>query len=202
MARRRPPGLSSRVRRVRGERHPWTANNGQVVDLPLMVDIAEFDDAGTAVWKVEATIDRCDDGPRLVDLRVVSARGIDTDSTQRDFRWATPVEIVSVTVPELMAAGIDPFTYHFPLAGYPSAAQVERSAPTHLTDDFLTEIAYRYVHLGRGYAKTIARQRNVSPRTVVSWVEKARERGILSAPATPGAVGGTVLRDRRARPRD
>lgn len=201
MVRHRPAGLSSRVRRARGARHPWVAANGQVVDLPLVVDIAEVDGAsGTVVWKVEATVDLCDEVPALVGMHFVSSRGIDTDVTQREFRWATPVEIVSITVPELMSAGIDPFRFEYPLAGYPNAARVERSAPTRLTDDFLTEIAYRYVKIGRGYAKTIARQRDVSPRTVVSWVEKARERGILSA-TTPGAAGGVVTRERRAVPR-
>ena len=201
MPRQRPAGLSSRVRRARGERHPWTAPNGQVVDLPLVVDIVEIDGATRSIaCKVEATVDLRDDLPTLVGLNFVSTLGIDTDLTRREFRWATPVEVVSITVPDLMAVGIDPFRYQYPLAGYPSAARVERSAPTRLTDDFLTEIAHRYVKIGRGYAKTIAQQRSVSPRTVVSWVEKARERGILSA-TTPGAAGGTVTRERRSTPR-
>jgi hypothetical protein len=66
-----------------------------------------------------------------------------------------------------------------------------RSVPTRLTDEFLIEIATRYVMHGRGYAKAIAAQRNVSTRTVISWVEKARARGILTA-TTPGSVGGSV----------
>jgi hypothetical protein len=189
--------MSSRVRRVRGERHPWTAPNGQVVDLPVVVDLLELDDDRSVVWKVEATIDLRDDVPALVRLQFVSAHGIDTEAVQREFRWATPVDIVSVTIPELLSVGIDPLTYDYPVAGYPTAALVERAAPVRLTDEFLIEIAHRYVRLGRGYAATIARQRNVSPRTVVSWVEKARERGILSA-TTPGAVGGTVVHERRA----
>jgi hypothetical protein len=196
MGRARRTGVSSRVRRGRGERHPWTAPNGEVVDLPVVVDILELDDDRTVVWKVEATVDLCDDVPALVRMQFDAARGIDTEVVQREFRWATPLEIVSVTVPELLSVGIDPFTYDYPVAGYPTAALVERSAPTRLTDEFLTEIAHRYVRLGRGYAATIARQRNVSPRTVVSWIEKARERGILSA-TTPGAVGGSVVHEGR-----
>ena len=43
----------------------------------------------------------------------------------------------------------------------------------------------------RGYAATLAQAYQVSPRTVVSWVEKARARGILTA-TTPGVAGGTV----------
>lgn len=110
---------------------------------------------------------------------------------QKHFRWATPVDIVTIAMPELIASGIDPFKYPFPLNGYPEAATVGRSVPTHLTDKFLIEIATRYVMHGRGYAKAIAAQRNVSTRTVISWVEKARARGILSA-TTPGSVGGSV----------
>ena len=45
--------------------------------------------------------------------------------------------------------------------------------------------------IGRGYARTIAAERNVSQRTVVSWIEKARARGILSA-TTAGRMGGEV----------
>lgn len=198
MAKPRRPGVSSRVRRLRGERHPWTAPNGEVVDLPVVVDILELDGTRSVVWKVEATVDLRDDVPALVRVQFVSTHGIDTVVLQREFRWATPLEIVSLTIPELLSVGIDPFTYDYPLAGYPTAALVERATPTRLTDEFLTEIAQRYVRLGRGYAATIARQRNVSPRTVVSWIEKARERGILTA-TTPGAVGGSVVPERHGR---
>ncbi len=154
---------------------------------------------GATVWRVDATIDRIEGRPALVTLHVEAAGALDTDVLQREFRWSTPVEIVTITIPELLAIGIDPFRYHYPLDGYPDAAWVDRSAPTRLTDEFLTEIARHYVMLGRGYAKAIARQRNVSPRTVVSWIEKARERGILS-PTTPGAVGGEVQTARQGRP--
>ncbi|MFM2077644.1 MAG: hypothetical protein RJA49_1534, partial [Actinomycetota bacterium] len=182
MAHVRPAGVSSRVRPRRGERHPWTAPNGTVVDLPVVVDIRETDgETGTTVWKVEATIDCIDGRPALVALHLDAGRALDTEALQREFRWATPVEIATTTIPELLAVGIDPFRYHYPLDGYPEAAQVGLAAPTRLTDEFLTEIAHRYVMLGRGYARTIALQRNVSPRTVVSWIEKARRRGILTA---------------------
>jgi hypothetical protein len=200
MVARRPNGISSRVRRSRGDRHPWTAPNGTVVDLPVVVDILETDPSSRlVVWKVEAVIDLLDDLPSLTAVHVESSRPIDPELMQRQFRWATPLDIVTVTIPELLDAGIDPFRYHYPHEGYPQAAAIERSAPTRLTDEFLTEIASRYLILGRGYAKAIAAQRNVSPRTAVSWIEKARERGILS-PTTPGAVGGEIV-TRPTRPR-
>jgi len=169
------------------------------VDLPIVVDILDIDPVSRSiVWKMEAAIDLVDGQPALMSMHLESTRPIDPDLLQREFRWATPLDIATITIPELLRAGLDPFRYHYPSAGYPQAAFVERSAPTRLTDEFLTEIAMRYVMLGRGYAQAIATQRSVSPRTVVSWIEKARERGILSA-TTPGAVGGRVLR-RRTRP--
>ena len=68
-----------------------------------------------------------------------------TDLLQQRFRWSTPVDIVTITIPDLLAVGIDPFRYEYPVDGYPDAAVVQRSAPTRLTDEFLTEIAHRYV---------------------------------------------------------
>ena len=147
--------------------------------------------AAHVVWKVEARVDLIDGRPSLTSLLVNSSRSIDAKLMQRHFRWGTPVEIVTIAIPELIASGIDPFDYYFPLDGYPEAATVGRSVPTRLTDEFLTDIATRYALLGRGYAKAIAAQHNVSTRTVVSWVEKARARGILTA-TKPGSVGGTV----------
>ena len=198
MASRRPAGISSRVRRARGHRQMWTAPNGAMVDLPVVVDILETDPtSGAVIWKVEATVDLVDGQPALLAMHLDSSRPIDVDVVQRDFRWATPLEIVTITMPELLSSGIDPFRYHYPREGFPEAASVEHASPTRLTDEFLTEIATRYLAIGRGYAKTIAAQRNVSPRTVVSWIEKARARGILSA-TTPGVVGGAVVRPRPA----
>ena len=201
LTRNRPPGISSRVRRARGDRHPWVAPNGTIVDLPIIVDIIETDPAsGSTVWSVEARVDLEGASPALVSMHVESSTSLDPDFMQQRFRWSTPLDIATVTIPELIVVGIDPFRYSYPLDGYPDAAHVERSAPGRLTDEFLTEIAIRYVKLGRGYAKTIAAQRNVSPRTVVSWIERARARGILS-PTIPGAAGGRVMTDRRPKPR-
>ena len=201
MARNRPPGISSRVRRARGDRHPWVAPNGTTVDLPIIVDIIETDPTtGSIIWSVDARVDLDEGRPALVSVHIESSRPIDPNLMQQQFRWSTPLDIATVTVPELIVAGIDPFRYYYPHDGYPDAAHVERSAPTRLTDEFLTEIATRYVVMGRGYAKTIATQRNVSPRTVVSWIERARARGILSA-TIPGAVGGRVV-TRRQEPHD
>ena len=189
----RPPGTSSRLRRARGERHPWSAPAGHEVDFPVILDIVHVDpDTGLTTWKVEATVDVVGDLPAVVDMHFHATAGLDLDVLQEHFRWATPLDVVTQTVPTLLSSGFDPFRYHYPTSGFPAAAYIERASPARLTDEFLGEIAVRYLMIGRGYARTIAAERNVSPRTVVSWIEKARARGILS-PTTPGAAGGRLL---------
>jgi transposase-like protein len=67
---------------------------------------------------------------------------------------------------------------------------------TRLTDEFLEGIVKAYLESGRGYAKKIAVIRGVSERTVVSWIQKARERGILSK-TRPGSRGGELTSARK-----
>lgn len=192
MAIRRPVGMSSRVHRAAGSRTPWTAPNGQVVDLPVVIDLVETPaGGGPPIWKVVATVALVEERPAITRLELVSSTGLEVERLRAQFRWATPLDIVTETIPGLLAAGLDPFNYFYPFEGFPAAAQIDKAVPTRLTDEFLAEIAARYLALGRGYAQIIADQRCVSPRTVVSWVEKARARGILS-PTRPGAVGGSL----------
>jgi hypothetical protein len=162
------------------------------VNLPVVVDI-QFIDPATSVlhWRVDARVDLIDDLPTLMEVRIQGPSGLSAPALQQSFRWATPLDIVTQTVPDLLRMGIDPYRYDYPTAGYPDAARVRRAPHAHLTDEFLEEIAVQYALLGRGYAKAIAHQRHVSPRTVVSWVEKARSRGILG-PTRPGVAGGGV----------
>ncbi len=182
----------------------WEAPGGFDVELPLIVGVVCTDDTGAEQWRVDATIDLVNGSPTLVKMQVSGSDGLDVGYLQNHFRWASPVDIVSVTIPQLLLRGIDPFKHDLPVNGFPNAAYVDRSIRTRLTDEFLEEIAARYLVLGRGYAKALALERNVSPRTAVSWVEKARERGILSA-TTPGVAGGTLVsrgsgqRQRRSR---
>jgi transposase-like protein len=69
---------------------------------------------------------------------------------------------------------------------------VSRPCPQRrLSSEFLEDIAREYLTLGPGYSRTLSISYQVSPRTVVSWVEKARSRGILS-PAQPGRHGGQM----------
>ena len=65
-------------------------------------------------------------------------------------------------------------------------------APTHgLTDDFLREVATAYLAAVRHRsppAVALSKEAGVDPRTVHSWVAKARRRGIMP-PGSQGKVG-------------
>jgi len=183
---KRPPGCTSRVRKGSGPVKTWTASNGQVVQLPLIVDHVNVDpENGVRLWCVEARIDLVLGRPELVEVQLQGNPFLDPVHLQRFFRWATPIEVVRVTVPSLLEKGVDPFKYDYSINGYPDSANVERKPTNRLSDEFLQEVVRQYVEVGHGYANTIARQRGVSPRTVISWVEKARKRGFLG-PTTPG----------------
>lgn len=81
------------------------------------------------------------------------------------------------------AAGRDPFAKRPPSNWWIAETRYK------LTDDFLTTIADRYLKLGRGYVKTLAAEYSTSPRTVRSWIDKARERGILGPSVGQGKIG-------------
>lgn len=189
----RPAGISSRVRPAEGPRSTWIARNGKTVDLPLVVDNVNVrPGSGECIWCIEARIDLVAGQPELVDIRLAATPCLDPVMLQRFFRWATPLEIVRRTVPALLASGLDPYAHDYPTDGYPDAAEIDRKSTNALSDGFLEEVARQYVEIGRGYAHVIAQQRGVSERTVVSWVQKARKRGILS-PVKPGQYGGRVV---------
>ncbi len=185
----RRPGISSRLHRAT-RRASWTAANGQVVDLPVILDIVESA-GGELLWSVAATVDLVEGEPRLVALTLQHPSGMDPHRMRREFRWATPVEVVTRTVPALMARGLDPFEHDYAVSGYPDAADPDHAPRRRLTEEFLEEIARRYLDLGRGYADELALEYSVSRRTAISWVEKARQRGVLTE-TRPGAVGGRL----------
>ena len=187
----RPPGLSSRVRRLPGCR-PVDIGGGVAIDLPVTVDLLFVDpDSGELQWSVEAIVDR-DDDLVIRSLTVWARGGLDVVRLQREFRWATPLDIVGRLVPRLIADGQDPFGVDLPVTGYPEAGGIPHDATGALTDAFLESIAREYLALGRGYADELADRFLVSRRTVVSWVEKARRRGILT-PVRPGQFGGEIV---------
>ena len=195
------------MRKAAGRSRPWTASNGQVVHLPVTVDLVNIVPPDRIVaWAFTATIDLRRGEPRLIKMVVEERSGLNIARLQEEFRWGSPLEIVRYTVPELLARGVDPFAYEFPVAGFPGATEVGAARRWALTDDFLEEMARRYLELltvglvfsvyylelGRGYSRTLAAEHSVSPRTAISWIEKARQRGILSAVGV-GSFGGRII---------
>jgi hypothetical protein len=157
-------------------------------------------ETGELGWRFEATVDLIDETPALVAFQLTAPRGADITRLQREFRWASPLDIVMRMVPQLLARGIDPLNYELPVEDFPKSADLPETSTARLDDDFLETIAREYLACGRGYAKRMAEHYSVSPRTVVSWVEKARRRGILS-PVKQGAHGGEIV-PRRTRSAD
>lgn len=162
--------------------------------MPVVFDLAMVDvDSGEDVFRFEATVDLVDGSPALVRFVATAADGLDTVRLQREFRWATPVDVVTRLVPAIIAAGGDPFDHEFPVEGFPEVIDASIGpANRQLSDEFLEGIAREYLSIGRGYATSMAIARGVSRRTVVSWVERARQRGILTRVA-PGSHGGEIV---------
>jgi len=185
--------VSSRFVRVEGPRHPWTTGD-VTVDLPVMVTwVAPTATTGKERIRVEARVDLVAGKPEIVEMSLTASAGLDLAALQRDFRWASPLAAVTGILPRLIAEGADPFGTALPITGFPAVAIQPVRRRGNLTDEFLTTIAREYLARGRGYAASLAREYFVTPRTVVSWVEKARVRGLLSAAPGPGASGGHLL---------
>lgn len=195
--RTRPIGISSRLRPGDGERRVWPAPNGSEVALPVVLDIVAVDPDGTMQWSVEATVDLVGAEPCITSVHARSAQGLDTAKLQQSFRWSTPLDVVRHTVPGLLERGRDPYTHDYPIQGYPSAAILHRTRAG-LSDAFLEDIARQYLETGRGYAATISAQYGVSARTVTSWIELARARGILTSRGK-GAFGGEIVPESKRR---
>lgn len=186
-------GLTSRMRLAPGRKHRWRISPNHEFTLPVIVDHLFVDPETRQVgWRIEATIDLVDGEPHLVRLDVRGPRGLDVVLLQREFRWASPLDIVTRGVPVMLERGIDPLEFDLPLTGFPEAADLGRPVNEQLSDAFLEDIAREYLTIGRGYAAAIAQERQVSRRTVVSWVEKARRRGILTR-VPQGGVGGQIV---------
>jgi hypothetical protein len=193
-------GVTSRIRPAPGRKRSWQISADYSFPLPVIVDHMSVDpETGVRAWLIEATIALIDGEPALVRMDAQVPDGIDPYRMQREFRWASPLEAVTKGVPVLLGRGIDPFDFDLPLSGFPEAAELGRPSNERLSDAFLEEIAREYLATGRGYTKAIAGQRHVSERTVVSWVEKARRRGILTR-VPPGSFGGQIVSKSRRRP--
>jgi len=189
----RSDGISSRFRRADGPRHPWT--NGTVtIDLPVIVDWVNVDPmTGEETVRIEARVDLVGDKPEIVKMSLAARDGLDLVALQRDFQWASPLSAVTGILPRLIGAGSDPFAVDLPVTGFPAVAIQPLRRRGALSDEFLTTIAREYLARGRGYTASLADEYFVTPRTVVSWVEKARARGILSPSPAKGAAGGRLL---------
>ena len=83
-------------------------------------------DTGELGWLIEATIDLVDGEPALVRMNAHVPGGLDPYRMQREFRWASPLELVRDGVPVLLERGIDPFDFDLPLSGFPEAAALDR----------------------------------------------------------------------------
>ena len=163
------------------------------IDLPVVVDWVSVEPStGKETVRIEARVDLIVGKPEIVAMSLVCETGLDLVTLQRDFRWASPLEVVIGIAPRLIADGVDPFDVDLPVTGFPASAVQPSRSRRALSDDFLTTVAREYLVRGRGYAASMAQEYYVSRRTVVSWVEKARARGLLSAPPTQGAAGGRL----------
>lgn len=193
--------LSSRLRPKR-RTSTWRPAEGVEVPMPVVFDLALVDThTGDDVFRFDATVDLVDGAPALVQFVARAAGGLDLARLQREFRWATPVDVVTRLVPAIIVAGGDPFDHDYPVEGFPEVIDAEIGpANRALSDEFLEGIAREYLSRGRGYADSIALARGVSRRTVVSWVEKARRRGILTA-VPAGSHGGEIVPPDRRVPR-
>ena len=80
-----------------------------MVDLPVIVDWVSADTAGCADIRIAATIDLVDATPQIVEMTFQAPTGLDPTALQRDFRWASPLEVVTGLMPALLDAGIDAF---------------------------------------------------------------------------------------------
>lgn len=150
--------------------------------------------------RIEARVDLVHHEPAVVDMAFSAPNGLELVALQREFRWTTPLEVVTGLMPQLLGAGIDPFSIDLPVTGFPAVAVQPIRRRGSLSDEFLTTIAREYLVRGRGYAAGIAADYCVSPRTVVSWVEKARTRGLLSPPPRRGATGGHLVSKKASKP--
>jgi len=193
------PGITSRIRPAPGRKRRWWISETLSFPLPVIVDHLCVDPVtGEREWTIEATIDLVDGVPALTRMDAHVPGGLDPYRMQREFRWASPLEVVREGVPALLARSIDPFDYDLPLSGFPQAAALDRPSNERLSEQFLEDVAREYLTLGRGYARAIAAERGVTERTVVSWVEKARRRGILTR-VVAGSYGGEIVPRARRR---
>ena len=126
--------------------------------------------------------------PAVTDMSLTAADGLNLQHLQRDFRWATPLRLV---LDHLVATddGTDNCYGRWMRPGS-GAPLVE---PKDLDDDFLEEVARAYLAAGTRYSRELGDKYGVAPRSVIRWVDLARQRGILTRPDRVGAKGGHIV---------
>ena len=178
------PPIRSSIERAEGRKRVWTAPNGTTVVLPLR--ILAWEDhpiTGERSWTVNAVVDLLGGKPLLTSLEIHADDGLQEERLQNEFRWSTAREIVTHWIPEQLELGNDP------LAMEPPTKWSLVEGRYNLTDEFLDQVAQEYQRHGRGYAKAMASDYATTERTIRSWVQKARERGILGSSLGPGKHG-------------
>lgn len=185
-------GVTSRLRRLDGREQIWFLPDGGKLSFPVALDIQSVAaDSHNLEWRIDAHMTLQNGVPIMAALHITNPSGIDPAHMKAFFRWETPLDVVRILVPDLVRRGVDPFDYSYPTRGFPDAAISSRHPLSPLTDEFLHEIADQYRAIGRGYAAKIAAEFGVSKRTAISWVEKARKKGILGK-TRPGKFGEDV----------
>ena len=178
------PPTRSRIEQAEGRKRVWTAPNGMTVVLPLR--ILAWEDhpiTGERSWTASAVVDLLGGKPWLTSLELHADDGMQEERLQNEFRWSTPREIVTHWIPEQLALGNDPLALEPPTKWWLVEGRYN------LTDEFLGQVAKDYLRYGRGYAKAMASDYATTERTIRSWVQKARERGILGSSLGPGKHG-------------
>ena len=168
---------------------PRDTTTASPIQLPVTATFEVRPDADTTVPAyVTITIDVAlvDGRPAIVNAVFHADRGIDLDRTQQEFKWRTTLRIILGYLRNTSDG-----------EGLGRWLEADETRPlvaaTELDDEFLERIASEYLEAGRGYSAVFAAKYGISRRSAVRWVEKARARGILSRPSTPGAVGGRII---------
>lgn len=176
----RAAGISSRARKITPQTGTWRAGNGIEVPMPISIDILENDGMGRLLWQVDVLVDVDAHGElQLTHAQFQAESGLDLRKLQLHFRWQTPIDIVQNLIPRLMAQGSDFEAAELPLDDFPDAVRAGKRIYNDLTDEFLAQVVWHKRTMGKGYAKNLAEARGVPVRTVISWMEKAKKRGLL-----------------------
>ena len=86
---------SSRLHRL-SQTSVWSRSDGIDVPMPVLLDLRLHDTTtGRDVFRFEGTVDLVDGEPAMTRFVADAAGGLDLVRLQREFRWATPVDVVT-----------------------------------------------------------------------------------------------------------